>query len=46
MLWALRHLLAIAVLPFTVAVVVPVWLARRNGIARHVPRLLPRWRPG
>ena len=32
MLWTLRHLLAIAVLPFTVTVVVPVWLARRNGV--------------
>ena len=28
----LRHLLSIAILPFTVAVVVPVWLARRNGV--------------
>ena len=27
----LRHLFAIAVLPFTVAVVIPVWIARRNG---------------
>jgi protein-S-isoprenylcysteine O-methyltransferase Ste14 len=32
-LWLLRHLLAIGVLPFTMAVLVPVWLARRNGIA-------------
>jgi protein-S-isoprenylcysteine O-methyltransferase Ste14 len=32
MLWTFRHLLAIAVLPFTVIVVVPVWLARRNGV--------------
>jgi protein-S-isoprenylcysteine O-methyltransferase Ste14 len=29
----LRHALAIAVLPFTVAVLVPVSIARRNGIA-------------
>ena len=28
----LRHLLAIIVLPFTVVVVIPVWLARRNGV--------------
>jgi protein-S-isoprenylcysteine O-methyltransferase Ste14 len=28
-----RHLLAIAVLPFTVAVVVPVWIARRSPVA-------------
>jgi protein-S-isoprenylcysteine O-methyltransferase Ste14 len=32
MLWLLRHLLAVAVLPFTVTVLVPVWLARRAGI--------------
>jgi len=29
---ALRHVLAIAALPFVVVVVVPVWLARRNGV--------------
>lgn len=28
--WILRHLVAIAVLPFTVAVLIPLWLARRN----------------
>src|SRR5262245_10699387 len=28
----LRHLLSIAILPFTVAVVVPAWLARRNSV--------------
>jgi protein-S-isoprenylcysteine O-methyltransferase Ste14 len=28
----LRHLLAIAVLPFTVTVLVPVWIARRYGV--------------
>ena len=33
MLRLLRHLLAIAILPFSVTVLVPVWLARRNGIA-------------
>jgi protein-S-isoprenylcysteine O-methyltransferase Ste14 len=31
-LWMLRHLLAIGALPFTMAVLIPVWLARRNGI--------------
>ncbi len=31
-LWILRHLLAIGVLPFTMAVVIPLWLARRDGI--------------
>ncbi|HWB40423.1 MAG TPA: isoprenylcysteine carboxylmethyltransferase family protein [Gemmatimonadales bacterium] len=30
--YLLRHALAIAVLPVTVAVVVPVWLARRNDV--------------
>jgi protein-S-isoprenylcysteine O-methyltransferase Ste14 len=29
----LRHLLSIAALPFVVTVVVPTWLARRDGIA-------------
>lgn len=28
----IRHLLSIAVLPFTVAVVIPTWIARRNGV--------------
>jgi protein-S-isoprenylcysteine O-methyltransferase Ste14 len=31
MLWILRHLVAIAVLPFTVTVLIPLRLARRNG---------------
>jgi protein-S-isoprenylcysteine O-methyltransferase Ste14 len=35
-LWILRHLIAIAVLPFTVAVLIPVWLARRDGITLGV----------
>ena len=30
---ALRHAFAIAVLPFTMAVLVPLWLARRSGVA-------------
>jgi hypothetical protein len=29
----LRHLLAIAVLPYMVAVQIPIWIARRNAIA-------------
>ena len=32
MLLLLRHLLAIAALPFVVTVVVPLWLARRNDV--------------
>ena len=35
-LWILRQLFAIAVLPFTVTVLVPLWLARRYGIALGV----------
>jgi len=31
-LWILRQFIAVAVLPFTVAVVIPIWLARRDGI--------------
>jgi protein-S-isoprenylcysteine O-methyltransferase Ste14 len=31
MLWILRHVLAIAVLPFSVTVLIPLWLARRNA---------------
>ena len=27
-----RHLLAIGALPFTVAVLVPLWIARRSGV--------------
>ena len=33
MFWLLRQLVAIVILPLNVAVVVPVWLARRNGTA-------------
>jgi protein-S-isoprenylcysteine O-methyltransferase Ste14 len=32
MLMVIRHLLSIAALPFVMAVVVPVWLARRGGV--------------
>jgi protein-S-isoprenylcysteine O-methyltransferase Ste14 len=32
MVMILRHLLAVAILPFTVAVLVPVWIARRYGM--------------
>jgi protein-S-isoprenylcysteine O-methyltransferase Ste14 len=31
MLWFLRQLVAIAILPLNVAVIIPLWLARRNG---------------
>jgi protein-S-isoprenylcysteine O-methyltransferase Ste14 len=33
---ALRHLLSIAILPFTMAVVIPVWIARRSGVTPAV----------
>jgi protein-S-isoprenylcysteine O-methyltransferase Ste14 len=33
MLMLIRHLIAVAVLPFTVAVLIPFWIARRDGIA-------------
>ena len=36
MLLVLRHLLAIAILPFTVTVLVPVWIADRYGIVPSV----------
>jgi len=44
MLRLLRHLLAIAILPFSVTVLIPVWLARRNGVrfalGMNVPEML------
>lgn len=36
MLWLLRHLVAIAVLPFSVTVLIPLWLARRHGTTLEV----------
>ena len=36
MIMLLRHLLAIAILPFTVAVLVPIWIAQRYGVALAV----------
>ena len=36
MLMVIRHLVAVAVLPFTVAVVIPLWIARRDGIAFEI----------
>jgi protein-S-isoprenylcysteine O-methyltransferase Ste14 len=40
MMW-LRHLFAIAALPFVVTVVVPIWLARRNAVALRAGETLP-----
>lgn len=36
MLWFLRHVIAVAVLPFSVVVLIPVWLARRSGMTPGV----------
>jgi protein-S-isoprenylcysteine O-methyltransferase Ste14 len=36
MVTIIRHLLAIAILPFTVTVLVPLWIARRNDVAPRV----------
>lgn len=33
MLWILRHLAAVVLLPLSVAVLIPLWLARRSGTA-------------
>ena len=44
MILLVRHLFAIAALPFVVAVMVPIWIARRNDVAlafrTSVPELL------
>jgi protein-S-isoprenylcysteine O-methyltransferase Ste14 len=37
MVMFLRHLLSIAILPGTVTMAVPIWIARRNGIAFTAP---------
>jgi protein-S-isoprenylcysteine O-methyltransferase Ste14 len=41
--WLVRHLFAIAVLPFTVAVVIPVWIARRNAISLNAASAASEW---
>jgi protein-S-isoprenylcysteine O-methyltransferase Ste14 len=38
MIMLFRHLLAIVILPFTVALLVPIWIARRNGVALALGR--------
>ena len=43
--WVLRQFFAIAVLPCTAAVLIPVWLARRNGIVLGVGSGLPQVLP-
>jgi protein-S-isoprenylcysteine O-methyltransferase Ste14 len=44
MIWmALRHLVSVLLLPVTVTVVVPIWLARRNGLTFLAPATPPEW---
>jgi len=38
MVMLLRHLLSIAILPFTVTVLVPYWIAEKYGVAPEVAR--------
>src|SRR5262245_13251228 len=40
-LWIFRHLLAIGVLPFTMAVLIPLWIARRDGVVLSIVRSVP-----
>jgi protein-S-isoprenylcysteine O-methyltransferase Ste14 len=43
-MWRLvRHAFAILVLPFTVTVLVPLWLARRSGTAPSAPETAVGW---
>ena len=42
MMW-FRHLLSIAILPFTVAVLVPLWIARRYHVAPSLGSGAPEW---
>ena len=39
----LRHLLSIAILPFTVAVLVPLWIARRHNVELTLGSGAPAW---
>jgi protein-S-isoprenylcysteine O-methyltransferase Ste14 len=39
----LRHLFAIAALPFVVTVVIPLWIARRDGIALTIASTPAEW---
>jgi len=42
MMW-FRHLLSIAILPFTVAVLVPLWIARRYDVEPSLGGSAPEW---
>ena len=41
MVMLLRHALAIAILPFTVTVLVPMWIARRYGVVAAIGSAAP-----
>jgi len=43
MLYLLRHLLSVLLLPATVLIVVPVWVARRHDVPIAAPGSLPGW---
>jgi protein-S-isoprenylcysteine O-methyltransferase Ste14 len=42
-MWILRHAVAIAVLPVTAAILVPLWLCRRFGITFRLPATVFEW---
>lgn len=39
----LRHLVSIAILPFTVVVLIPLWIARRYGVEPSLGGSGPAW---
>jgi protein-S-isoprenylcysteine O-methyltransferase Ste14 len=43
MLYLLRHLLSILVLPVTAVIVIPTWIARNYGVTAPRPDDLPGW---
>jgi protein-S-isoprenylcysteine O-methyltransferase Ste14 len=43
MVYLLRHLLSVVILPATMAVFVPVWIARSSGIGWDVPERSMEW---
>jgi protein-S-isoprenylcysteine O-methyltransferase Ste14 len=42
-MWILRHAFAIAVLPVTVTILVPLWICRRYGVSFRLPADLLAW---
>ena len=43
MWWILRHVVAIGVLPFTVAVIMPLWIGRATGLKATLPESWKGW---